>query len=393
MKDEYDVIVIGAGPAGSTVGKFAVQEGKAKVLIVDKHPEIGSPKRCGEGVGVRLFRELNVPEDSRFINKEIYGFAVYAPNKTLVKIKYENASGYVIERKIFDKFLASEAARAGADVCADTKALLWKESNGEKILGVKLIQFGEEKEIKAKIVVAADGIDSKIARDAGINSTLNPLHLDSCIEYEMCNIEIEEPDLIHLYMGNNLAPRGYLWVFPKDDDRANVGIGISGVEEKTAQYYLNKFINEHEWLKKGSILEVNVGAVPVGGFLEELVRENVLVVGDAARQVNPLHGGGIYEVMVAGKLAGEKIAKAIENDDIEILKEYEKEWWSTQGKKLKKVLKIRNFAEKLSDEDMNYLAKVWSGDDLTELSRGKHVKVFKKALQHPKLFALVKKFI
>lgn len=392
MKDEYDVIVIGAGPAGTTTAKFAAQE-KARVLVVDKHPEIGSPKRCGEGLGTRLFRELNIKKDERFINKEIYGFSVHAPNETLVKIKYDEVSGYVIERKIFDKFLASDAARAGAEIFSDSKARLWKV-NG-KISGVKVKQFGtdEEREIKAKIVVAADGVDSTIAREGGINSVIKLNDLDSCFEYEMVDIKIDEPDLIHLYMGNKIAPRGYLWVFPKDDDRANVGIGISGIEEKTAQYYLNKFITSHSWLKKGSILEVNVGVVPVGGFLGQMVKDNLLVVGDAARQVNPLHGGGIYEAMVAGKLAGMKIGKAIAQDNLSLLEEYEKEWCSTQGNKLKKVLKIRKFAEKLTDEEMDYLAKVWSGRDLTELSRGKHIEVFKKALRHPRLFALVKKFI
>jgi len=391
-KDFYDVIVIGAGPAGSTTAKFTLKNNKkADVLVLDKHAEIGSPKRCGEGLGARAFRELNIPKDPRFINKEIYGFVVYSPNRTLVKVRYDNSSGYIIERKIFDKFLASESARAGAEVCSNVFASLWKE-NG-KILGVKAKEFGEERKIKAKIIVAADGVDSRIARDAGINSTLNPIHLDSCIEYEMINIRIDEPDLIHLFMGNKIAPRGYLWIFPKDDDRANVGIGILGNETKTAKYYLDKFIKEHEFLEKGSILEVNVGAVPVGGLLKELVKENVLVVGDAARQVNPLHGGGIYEAMSAAKIAGEKIAKVIEENNTLILKDYEREWWSTHGEKLKKVLKIRNFAEKLSDEDMNYLAKIWSGEDLTELSRGKHVEVFKKALKHPKLFTLIKKFI
>ncbi|MEM2918001.1 MAG: NAD(P)/FAD-dependent oxidoreductase [Candidatus Altiarchaeota archaeon] len=390
MNDSYDVVIIGSGPAGATTAIYAAKN--ANVLLLDKHTEIGSPKRCGEGVGVRLFNELNIPKDRRFINKEIYGFIAYAPDKTKIKLRYDEISGYIIERKIFDKFLASEAARAGADVFADTKASLWKE-NG-KIVGVNAIQFGEEIKIRAKIVVAADGVDSVIAREAGINSTLAQVHLDSCMEYEMANIAIDEPDLIHIYLGNEVAPRGYCWVFPKDNDRANVGIGISGTsKEKNAKFYLDKFINENEGLRNGSILEVNVGAVPVGGLLKELVRDNLLVVGDAARQVNPIHGGGIYEAMSAGRIAGEKIAKAIAENDIKILKEYERDWWASHGERLSKVLKIRNFAEKLSDEDMNYLAKVWNGEDLAQLSRGAYVEVFKKALKHPKLLTLVKNFL
>ena len=135
IEDSYDVIVIGAGPAGSTTAKYAAKKG-ASVLVVDKHHEIGSPKRCGEGLGIRAFNELKIPKDQRFLNREIRGFAVYAPDRKKVEISYSKTMGYVLERKIFDKFLASEATRAGADVCADTLASLVKDTNG-RITGIK----------------------------------------------------------------------------------------------------------------------------------------------------------------------------------------------------------------------------------------------------------------
>ncbi len=387
--DEYDIVVIGAGPAGSTAAKFAAD--KASVLVVDKHREIGSPKRCGEGVGIRTFNEFGIPIDKRFINTEIYGSVVYAPNGKELKVRQENIMGYVIERKIFDKYLATDAVRNGATVVAESHASLWKEDG--KLVGVKVKHQGEKLYVRSKMVIAADGVESQIARDMGIDTTLVPYEADSCIEYEMCGIDFDEMDLLHVFVGQELAPRGYVWVFPKDDDRANVGIGIVGNEKKTAKYYLDRFIAKRPGLMQGSILEVNVGSVPVGGFMEDFVKDNFMVVGDAARQINPMHGGGIYEVMLGGKLAGDIAGKAIEENNMDLIKNYAKMWESVRGQRLKKVLKVRNFIEKLNDKEIDYLADIWSGEDLFELTRGNYVSVFKKIIKHPKLLKMAKNLI
>ena len=388
---DYDVVVVGAGPAGSMAARYAAEAGLS-VLLLDKSLEIGTPKRCGEGLGIRAFRELEIPPDPRFINREIYGFAVYAPDGTPVKARFSEVMGYIIERKMFDKHLAAEAARAGAHVEAGAYARLKLESG--RPVGVKVRWHdGREAEVRCKVVVAADGVESQIARQAGLDTRLKPSDLDSCFEYEMAGIGVEDPDLIHMYMGNKIAPRGYIWVFPKDEDRANVGIGIGGHLEEQAKLLLDKFIQSRPELRRGSILEVNVGCVPVGGFLKQLVKDNLLVVGDAARQVNPLHGGGVYEAMTAGKLAGQAIAKALHEGDLRLLREYESMWWSTHGKRLERILKVRRFAEKLSDDEMNYLARVWRGDDLVELSRGNYRVAAGKIVAHPKLLALVRKLL
>ncbi len=391
----YDVVIVGAGPAGSTVAKHIAENSDVSVLLIDKHAEIGVPKRCGEGLSARVFREFGLPLEKRFINRAMYGAAIYAPNGDALKVRYDEPNGYVIERKIFDKFLAYYASKAGAEVKACYYANIWKE-NG-KIKGVEAEGIDGKEKIEAKIIVAADGVESQIARQADIDTRIPLSEIDSCFEYEMSNLKIEESDLIHIYLGNEIAKRGYVWIFPKDEDRANVGVGIAGDCEKTAKYYLDKFIRKHKKIfSKASILEVNVGCVPVGGFLKTLVKDNVVVVGDAARQVNPIHGGGIYEAMYAGRLAGLAIVKALENNNVSLLKEYEKRWWAERGRKLRNVLKVRKFAENLSDEEMNFLAKIWSAEDLIELGRG-NLSAFKilikKAIRYPRLISLAKRFL
>lgn len=133
------------------------------------------------------------------------------------------------------------------------------------------------------------------------------------------------------------------------------------------------------------LLEVNVGVVPVGGFVRELAKDNVVVVGDAARQVNPMHGGGMAEAMEAGTIASKWIVRALEEENLSLLQNYTKEWWETDGKRLEKVLKVRKVTEKLTDEDLDLFIQVLSGADAEKIAGGDYVEVIKALLKHPKV--------
>ncbi|AAL80221.1 digeranylgeranylglycerophospholipid reductase [Pyrococcus furiosus DSM 3638] len=378
---KYDVVVVGSGVAGPIVARDVAKAGFS-VLLVDKKPAIGTPKQCAEGINVNVFKEFDIPYDKRFINREIYGARIYSPSGYTAELRYDKVSGVILERKVFDKMLAYYAAKAGADVWARTEVIDLLRKEG-KIMGVKAKHEGELVEIEAKIIVAADGVESTVARLAGINTYAPPHEFDSAYEYEMI-IEGYDPDLIHLWFGNEIAPRGYVWVFPKDEDRANVGIGINSDNEKTAKYYLDKWLKENNIPTK-KILEINVGLVPVGGFVRELVKENVAVVGDAARQVNPVHGGGMYEAMKAANILAKWIVKALEEENLELLKNYTKEWWEVEGPKMERLLKLRRAMEKLTDEDIDVFVQLLGGTDLEKLAGGNYFEVVKALMKHPKV--------
>ena len=378
---KYDVVVVGAGIAGPIVARNVAREGYS-VLLVDKKPAIGAPKQCAEGINISIFERYGIPYDKRFINREIYGARIYSPSGYELEIKYKKVSGVILERKVFDKMLAFYAARSGADVLSRTEVEDVIREHG-KIIGVKAKHEGEPVEIHGDIIVAADGVESTIARKAGINTYAPPHEFDSAYEYEML-IDGFDPDLIHLWFGNDVAPRGYVWVFPKDEDRANVGIWINSDNPKTAKYYLDKWLKENNIPIK-NLLEINVGVVPVGGFLKELAKENVVVVGDAARQVNPMHGGGMAEAMKAGTIASKWLVKALEEENLELLKNYTTEWWEKDGKRLERVLKIRKAVEKLNDEDLDVFIEVLSGTDVEKIAEGNYTEVIKVLLKHPKV--------
>ncbi|WP_297506108.1 NAD(P)/FAD-dependent oxidoreductase [Thermococcus sp.] len=381
MSWKYDVVVVGSGIAGPIIARNVAKAGFS-VLLIDKKWAIGTPKQCAEGISVKVFDKYDIPYDKRFINREIYGAKLYSPSGYELELRYKEVSGVILERKVFDKMLAYYAAKAGADVLARTEALDVIKKDG-KIVGIKAKHEDEPVEVYADIIVAADGVESTIARKAGINTYAPPHEFDSSYEYEML-IEGFDPDLIHLWFGNEVAPRGYVWVFPKDEDRANVGIGIASDHPETAKYYLDKWLKENK-IPMRKILEVNVGVVPVGGFVKELAKDNVVVVGDAARQVNPMHGGGMAEAMEAGTIASKWIVKALEEENISLLQNYTKEWWETDGKRLERVLKVRRVTEKLTDEDLDLFIQILSGADAEKIASGDYVEVIKTLLKNPKV--------
>lgn len=374
IDSEYDVIVVGCGPAGSSTARYCAKHG-LKTLALDRNLEIGTPVHCGEGLSDNSVRTLKLDLPSNVIAQKVKGAVAYAPNGNRIPMSFMGTNGYVLERKMFDKWLAMEAGRAGAMTVPKSNVTDVIIENGF-LKGVKANVIGQETEIRSKMVVAADGVESLIARKAGIKGGKNPMFVDSGFQYEMANLDLEEPDMIILYFGNKIAPRGYVWIFPKGKDVANVGIGIAGNlgGEMTAKKYLDDWISKNPAVRKGNILEVNGGCIPVGNFLKNMVMNGCLGVGDSVNQVNPIHGGGIAESIKAARIAGDVIARAIKGNDVSSrnLDEYNKRWWKERGNSLKKVEKVREMFEKMNDDELNDLGDVLSGEDLVDLAHGKN---------------------
>jgi digeranylgeranylglycerophospholipid reductase len=393
---EFDAIIIGAGPAGLTAAR-KLAESKAKVLCIDKKQEIGVPKRCAEGLGLAWMQRLGLKPNPLWCRQKIFGAALYAPSLKSVEIDFGKTSGYVIERRVFEKELASIAAEKGALIKTKCHAKSFARKNGKVVVDCK--EQGLEKSYAAPLIIACDGTESLAARKLGLDTKISLKDIDSGYQYEMANISFEKPNLIHLFFGKNVAPRGYVWIFPKGKSQANVGIGIAGSEEKTAKEYLDRFIQAHPGLRQGSIIEVNAGTIPVGGFLDDMTADNLLVCGDAAHQVNPIHGGGIGIAMEAAAIASETALKAVKKQDFshDFLKQYSSQWHETRGKKLKTILKQRHMLESLSDENFETLAKAITGDDVMKLAEGDLLgsakTMTKKLVKHPKLLKVMLKYL
>lgn len=354
-----DVLVVGSGPAGSTAAKHAALGG-ANVILMDKKAEIGAPKRCAEGVSKNGLKRVGVEPNPRWVTRELDGVRLVAPDGTDVWLTNDTIeipeAGYILERKIFDKYMAMDAARAGAEILIKTQAKgVRKDGDGFIVTCEKM---GELFEIKCKILIAADGPESHIARWAGLKTSTKPKDMESGIQYEMCNVKLKDRNVIEFYFGS-VAPGGYVWIFPKEDDIANVGLAVlADKAEKPAIEYLDDFVKNNYALDDAQAVEMNVGGDPVGGIHKKIYADNLLVVGDAAGQVNPLTGGGIISGMTGGMHAGKVAAKAIKEEDCseKRLKEYDKNLRDAIGDEMKKYLKVKDYLLSLNDKELNSVA-------------------------------------
>ncbi len=390
--EKYDIIIVGAGPAGSMAAKEAAKAG-ASVLVLERRKEIGAPVRCGEGIGSHWLAEMGIKINEKAVSAHINGSLLVAPNlKDTLRVRTPETQGVVVDRKVFDKDLALEAGRAGAKIMVKSEVVGVKKEGG-KITGVVAEIDGRKIEYDSKVLIAADGAESTIARMAGINSVSTLYDSDFGVEYEMVNVDCE--DLIEIYFGTELAPRGYGWLFPKGKDVANVGVGIGGSEKGYAIDYLNKFLKLDRF-KKAQPVALKAGLIPVGAPMRGLVLDGFMVAGTAAHQVDPIHGGGICLAMDAGMLAGRVAAKCAlaGKTDIKSLSEYEISWRAKREGKLLKRLKLRKVLEKLNDDDLNAVFSSVSDDDIERLLRSEFVPVVKKVLlRRPQLLKVLEVLI
>lgn len=384
---ETDILVIGAGPAGSTAAKHAAMDG-ASVILMDKKSEIGSPKRCAEGVSKEGLKKLGIELSERWVTKEASGVRMVSPNGTAVnltedKVKLPEA-GYILERKVFDKYMAMDAGRAGAKIMVKTLATGMRREDNQVVVSAE--SMGQEFEIKAKILIAADGPESRVGRWAGLRTSLKPKDMESCAQFEMAGVQMEEPDCIEFHFGS-VSPGGYAWIFPKGDDIANVGLGVlTTITDKSAYQHLLEFVENNPATQNAQPVELNIGGDPVGGLLKKKVTDNVLVTGDAAGMVNPLTGGGIISGMLGGRLAGQVAAQAIVEGDYskKSLEIYEELCEEELGKSFQKYLKAKDYLLSLSDEELDQIAEVFKDSDFETINTSemikKLVKISPKAL-------------
>jgi digeranylgeranylglycerophospholipid reductase len=372
MDAEYDVVVVGAGPGGSSAAKFAALGG-AKVLMIEKRQEIGTHVRCGEGIARDLLVQAEIPLDRSWIAAEMDGARLISPGGKKFEVdesKAGNEVGYVVERDLFDRALAALAGEAGAHIEVKTSATGIIKENG-KIVGLKLIHKGEPKEVRCKIIIGADGYESQVGRWAGIDTTIADTDIMTCVQYRLTNIDID-PKYTEFYAGS-AAPGGYIWVFPKNHNTANVGIGLGahivkhGGEPKE---YLDRWIAKQPGMKNARQLDMVAGGCSINAPLDSVVCDNMMLVGDAARMIDPMTGGGIAHAALSGRDAGKVAAEAIKAGDYskEFFQKYEKAWRSALEEKLFRNWMAKEKVQKLSDETFDTLIGLLNEVDMQNIS-------------------------
>jgi len=350
---DFDVIVIGSGPAGATTARIAAERG-LRVLLVDKKQELGAPIQCSGAVSAHALGDTGVQPDDEYIATPIYGFKVYDANgaaetldyRTLKPGEYNRSPlGYVVDRRRFDRYLTALAERAGVEVWLKTEALEY-HANGDGTANVLMKKFGQELTIRARVIVGADGLQSRVGKWAGLRTHIRLAELASCLQFVMDRVDTD--GLLEIITGHEWAPGGYAWIFPRGRGYAEVGLGVARtLTGKDARWHLEHFIRHSflaERLKDARVLEVQGGGVPLAAPLKQQYADNVILVGDAARHVNPITGGGIHTALRCGQIAGNFLGDFLPAGlppDAENLAEYQRRWMKELGEAMWKLYRLK----------------------------------------------------
>lgn len=300
---KYDLIVVGAGPAGSVTAETVAKAGY-DVLVLERDSSCRSP--CAGYVSSTINVNAGMP-DSPGIQSKIMRMRTYFPDLSFHDFPL---NGFVVDRPAFDMAVAAKAESAGAKVKWSTPMKDFTQ-HGVKFRGG---------EADAQIIVGADGVFSRTASLLGLERQ----RVAVCAQYHLKGIE-PLAGTSEIFFDADYAPGGYVWIYPTGEDSARVGLGITEAGTRSPHQYLDSFIGESPLAERldGSKTEYVTGALPIGGLRNRLCFNNVLLVGDSAGMADPVTGAGINSAMLAAEAAGNTILNALENDDLAVLGQYE----------------------------------------------------------------------
>lgn len=392
FEQSYDVIIVGAGPAGSTAAYYAAKGGLS-VLLVDKKKDLGSPLQCGGFLPCldelhELLPAAELPETLESIPDSIIHTTTkyhrfISPTGDTKEFKVEAS---VLDRRRFDKHLAKLAAKQGAHLSVGTK-VLDVDYNAPEGVDVTLKDISGTHTINAKVIIGADGPHSMVAKKSGLLGKPDPMGRAHAIEYELSGVNIDT-EAVEMYFGRDYVPGGYAWIISQGGDTANIGVGIRKAmcePGMTIRDYLERFMHEHpvasKKLEGATITAIIAGVVPVGGAPPTTCTDNTIITGDAAGHLITTNGGGIPTAMVGGKTAGE-CAVAFINGTAP-LTAYEKRWRQQMGSEIATSLIVRKLMDTLmrSDSMMTSAIKMIPEEHMKALQRGRLPGAVKKLLE------------
>ena len=364
----YDVIVVGAGPVGSTAARYAALNG-AKVLLLEEHSSIGSPVSCTGLLSTRAVAECELKPSDEFVLNSVRGAMVYAPDGQCLPIDGKQTKAYVVSRKNFDRALAVMAVEEGVELSLRTRAVGLEKTSPETGKGgnegsqvkLRVIRNGKPETICTSVVIGADGVKSQIASYVGLKK---PARVLPGIQIEASYVS-DDIDFVELFPGSS-APGFFAWTVPVNEKISRIGLALepglawkNGQEENSPLVYLEKFLSSNPHVKSrysGGMLDFVVGGIPIGPP-ERTVTDGILLAGDAAGQTKPTSGGGVYTGAYAAKIAGKVAAKAALEGDTSAgrLSEYDELWRKALGRELEIGMKIHDYMGKLEDRQLNDL--------------------------------------
>jgi digeranylgeranylglycerophospholipid reductase len=383
--ERCDVLVIGAGPGGGNAALHSSRAGLSTIIIED-HKEIGTPVHCGECISDIACANLELELPPHVISKRVEGIRVIFPDGTEKKLTEE---GYVLEKHLFERWICDEAVSEGATLHLGHKLDSMEKIYHEgKFTGWRCNGKGDNFPIEAKIVIDASGVAGVASRLINLNPRPKVI---AGMQYEM--LKVPTDNYLDFYIWPKYAEKGYLWMIPKCDGRANIGLVTE--DKSRTKKGLDEFIADTHfkdleqvappWKTKGN--PAFGGTIPISGPHENTHTDGLLLVGDAAGFTSPLFEGGSHLALKSAVFAAQIASKAISSGDIssESLAEYTS-LWQKEFPPYSKILRGKSALFDLSDDDMSLMARCFPNEMSNMGPHGKIVVCFKIFIRKPSLY-------
>lgn len=386
-----DVLVIGAGPGGGNAALQCARRGLSTVLIED-HPKVGTPVHCGECISEIACQNLNLDLPDHVISLRVHGIRVIFPDGTE---KHLTEEGYVLEKHLFERWIADEAISAGASLFLGHKLTSMERIENGSFDGWMCDGKGDQFPIQAKIVIDASGVAAVCSKIVKLDDG-NPLNSQGKVvagmQYEMTDVPTD--GYLDFYIWPKYAEKGYLWMIPKCEGRANVGLVTE--DRPRAKKSLDEFIAATHfqglnqtlppWKEKGN--PAFGGTIPISGPFENTHFDGLMLVGDAAGFTSPLFEGGSHLALKSAVYAAETAATAISDGNLSAdqLSAYPK-LWKAEFPPYDKILRGKNALFELTDDEMSLMARCFP-DEMSNMGiSGKAMVGIRLLFRRPGLYS------
>jgi len=342
----YDVIIVGAGPAGNYAAYQLASLGH-RVAVLEQKQATGTDICCTGLISPECFDSFGITPEVILIRANSAKF--FAPSGGCLKLKTEQAQAYVVNRASFDKAIADKAKAKGANYFFSyevTDITIGKDGVQVEALGHK---SGEM--FATRAVILANGFKPKLPQKLGLG------RIKHFLIGAQTEIEVKNIDEVELYFNQQIAPGSFAWLVPTSPNKALAGL----LSTSQAGLYLQKFLLSPfcQGRTISQKAKIKQKAIPLG-TLPQTYGDRVLVIGDAAGQVKPTTGGGIYLGHLGAKIATSVLSEALSKDELAAaqLSCYQKEWKAKMGKEISLGYRARQTYGKLSNHQIERIFNI-----------------------------------